>query len=77
MCVCVCVGASFIRMRLAIDGGLWRMCRARLFVLKPLFDVHPTGLDQRVQLGHEGDEPHQVAADEGDDERRAPGPADD
>lgn len=38
------------------------------FVLEPFLDVCPAWLDQRVQLGHERDEPHQVAADEGDDE---------
>lgn len=40
-----------------------------LFELVTLLDVCPARLDQRVQLRHEGDEPHQVAADEGDDER--------
>lgn len=48
--------------------------RRPLFVLEPGPDVRPARLDQRVQLRHKGDEPHQVAADEGDDERRAPGP---
>lgn len=47
---------------------------AGLFVLEPRPDVRPARLDQRVQLRHERDEPHEVAADEGDDERRAPSP---
>lgn len=43
-------------------------------MLESLADIGPSRLDQGVQLGHEGDEPHEVAADEGEDEGGAPGP---
>lgn len=38
-----------------------------LLMLEPFPDTAPSRLDQRVQLRHERDEPHQVAADERDD----------
>ena len=44
-----------------------------LFVLETVADVAPSRRDQRVQLRHEGDEPHQIAGGEGNDEGGAPG----
>lgn len=45
---------------------------SRLVVDVLLAQVGPSRLDERVQLGEEGDGPHQVAADDGEDDGRAP-----
>lgn len=39
-----------------------------------LTEVRPSRLDERVQLGEEGDGPHEVAAGDGEDDRGAPEP---
>ncbi len=41
-------------------------------VNKLLAQVGPSRLDERVKLGEEGDGPHEVAADDGEDDRGAP-----
>lgn len=43
-----------------------------LMVDKLLANVGPSRLDEGVKLGEEGDGPHEVAADEGEDEGGAP-----
>jgi hypothetical protein len=43
-----------------------------LFVLIALSDRRVLRDDQGIELRHKGDEPHEIAGDECDDQRRAP-----